>query len=181
MCVADGEATEIWTLDADGSDARQLTDLGGWAIFPDWNRQGNRVVFSWASEPDTDTGLYVVHARSGRIRPLLVEAGYSLGDPVWSPDGRTVLYTRTRNALDDEGFPYPVEAQLWTVDVRSGATTQLTFDGSIKDLTSDWSPDGSRIVFGSEGDLWLMDADGQESPEPHVDAGWLRVGAVVQP
>ena len=161
MCVVDGEATEIWTLDVDGSDARQLTDLGGWAIFPDWNRQGNRVVFSWASEPDTDTGLYVVHARSGRIRPLLVEAGYSLGDPVWSPDGRTVLYTRTRNALDDEGFPYPVEAQLWTVDVRSGATTQLTFDGSIKDLTSDWSPDGSRIVFGSEGDLWLMDADGR--------------------
>ena len=128
MCVVDGEATEIWTLDVDGSDARQLTDLGGWAIFPDWNRQGNRIVFSWASEPDTDTGLYVVHARSGRIRPLLVEEGYSLGHPVLSPDGRTVLYTRTRNALDDEGFPYPVEAQLWTVDVRSGATTQLTFD-----------------------------------------------------
>ena len=38
---------------------------------------------------------------------------------------------------------------------------QLTFDDSIKDQTSDWSPDGSRIVFGGEGDLWLMDADGQ--------------------
>ena len=79
MCVVDGEDTEIWTLDADGSDARQLTDLGGWAIFPDWNRQGTRIVFSWASQPDTDTGLYVVHARSGRISPLLVEQGYSLG------------------------------------------------------------------------------------------------------
>ena len=51
MCVVDGEATEIWTFDVDGSDERQLTDLGGWAIFPDWNRQGNRIVFSWASEP----------------------------------------------------------------------------------------------------------------------------------
>ena len=95
---------------------------------------------------------------------------------MWSPDGlRTVLYTRTRNALDDENFPYPVEAQLWTVDVRSGATTQLTFDESLKHPTSDWSPDGSRIVFGAEGDLWLMDADGQKSPEPRLDARWLRI------
>ena len=47
------------------------------------------------------------------------------------------------------------------MDVRSGATLQLTFDESLKYPTSDWSPDGSRIVFGAEGDLWLMDADGQ--------------------
>jgi Tol biopolymer transport system component len=159
-CRNAGDGFEIWTSEIGGGGDRQLTDLGGWAIFPDWNPRGNRIVFSWSSEPDTDTGLYVVHARSGRIKPLLVERGYSLGDPVWSPDGRKVLYTRTRNELDAEGFPYPVEAQLWTVDVRSGVTTQLTSDPSIKDLTSDWSPDGSRIVFGAEGDLWLMDADG---------------------
>jgi Tol biopolymer transport system component len=71
-----------------------------------------------------------------------------------------VLYTRTRNELDADGFPYPVEAQLWTVDVRTGATTQLTFDDALKGPTSDWSPDGTQIVFGADGDLWLMARDG---------------------
>lgn len=162
-CVLAGDAFEIWTQNIDGSGARQLTHLGGWAAFPDWNSRGNRIVFSWSQVPDTDTGLYVVHPRSGKIRPLLVEAGYSLGDPTWSPDGSKVLYTRTENALDDEGFPYPVAGQLWTVDVRTGATTQLTGDDEpIKGFSSDWSPDGQRIVFEMGDDVWLMDADGSD-------------------
>jgi Tol biopolymer transport system component len=162
-CVVAGDATEIWTQGIDGSGARQLTHLGGWALFPDWNPRGNRIVFAWAQVPETDTALYVVHPRSGKILPLIVEEGYSLGDPTWSPDGSQVLYTRTKNALDDEGYPYPVAAQLWTVDVRTGVTTQLTGDEEpIKGFSSDWSPDGQRIVFEMGNDVWLMDADGSD-------------------
>ena len=70
-----GDGHEIWTSDIGGGDDRQLTDLGGWAIFPEWNPQGNRIVFSRAPDEFTPTNLYVVHARSGKVTPLLVEDG----------------------------------------------------------------------------------------------------------
>jgi dipeptidyl aminopeptidase/acylaminoacyl peptidase len=68
-CRLAGDNHEIWTSDIGGGNDRQLTDLGGWAIFPDWNPQGNRIVFSWAPSPDDLSNLYVVHARSGKVTP----------------------------------------------------------------------------------------------------------------
>ena len=51
-------------------------------------------------------------------------------------------------------------AQLWTMDVRSGHETQLTSDPTFKDQTPDWSPDGTRIAYGADDDIWIMKADG---------------------
>jgi Tol biopolymer transport system component len=94
--------------------------------------------------------------------PLLVEEGYAHENPVYSPDGRTVLYVRERWELDEEGFPYPVEGQLWVVDMSTGTQRQLTFDDTIKGQTADWSPDGTRIAYAADGDIWIMDPDGTD-------------------
>jgi Tol biopolymer transport system component len=163
-CRNAGDGFEIWTSDVGGGNDRQLTDLGGWATFPDWNPQGNRIVFSWAPTPESLSNLYVVHARSGKVKPLLVEDGYAHENPVYSPDGRSVLYVRERWELDEEGFPYPVEGQLWLVDLSTGTQHQLTFDDTIKGQTPDWSPDGTRIAYaaGGDGDIWIMNADGTD-------------------
>lgn len=159
-CRNAGDGFEIWTSDIGGGNDRRLTDLGGWATFPDWNPQGNRIVFSWAPDEVSLTNLYVVHARSGKVTPLLIEDGYAHEDPVFSPDGTQVLYVRERWELDEEGFPYPAEGQLWVVDVRTGSQRQLTFDDTIKGATADWSPDGRQIAYAADGDIWIMDADG---------------------
>jgi Tol biopolymer transport system component len=161
-CRNAGAGFEIWTSDVGGGKDRQLTDLGGWAIFPDWNPQGNRIVFSWAPTADDPSNLYVVHARSGKVVPLLVEPGYAHENPVYSPDGRSVLYVRQRWELDEEGFPYPVEGQLWVVDVATGTQRQVTFDDTLKDQTPDWSPDGTQIAYAADDDIWSIDADGTD-------------------
>lgn len=159
-CRNAGDGFEIWTSDIGGGNDHQLTNLGGWAIFPDWNPQGNRIVFSWAPSDVEESQLYVVHARSGKVTPLLLEQGYAHENPVFSPDGRSVVYVRERWEYDEEGFPYPVEVQLWKVDVRTGQQHQLTFDDTIKGQTADWSPDGRRIAYAANDDIWIMDADG---------------------
>ena len=38
--------------------------------------------------------------------------------------------------------------------------TQLTFDPNVKDQTPDWSPDGTRLAYGADDDIWVMNADG---------------------
>jgi TolB protein len=180
-CRNAGDGFEIWSSDVGGGNDRQLTDLGGWAIFPDWNPQGNRIVFSWAPTPDDLSNLYVVHARSGKVTPLLVEDGYAHEYPVFSPDGRTVLYVKLK--FDDNGDP--VYGQLWTVDVKSGRTTQLTFDDTIKDQTPDWSPDGTRIAYNAitdgDDDIWIMNADGSDQQNLTEAANATEFGTSFSP
>jgi Tol biopolymer transport system component len=159
-CRNAGDGFEIWTSDIGGGNDRQLTHWEGWAIFPDWNPQGNRIVFSWAPDDVTPTNLYVVHVRSGKVTPLLVEDGYAHENPVYSQDGTKVLYVRERWEYDEEGFPYTVEGQLWVVDARTGQQRQLTFDDTIKGQTADWSPDGRRIAYAAADDIWIMNANG---------------------
>lgn len=57
----------------------------------------------------------------------------------------------------------------------TGQETQLTFDPTFKDQTPDWSPDGSRIAYHADDDIWLMDADGSDqvnlTQSPDVEFG----------
>jgi len=74
------------------------------------------------------------------IRPtdLLELAGVS--DPRISPDGRRILFTRSRI----EGWR--VERNLWIVDV-DGRSDARPITSGTNDSAGRWSPDGTRIAF----------------------------------
>jgi Tol biopolymer transport system component len=67
-------------------------------------------------------------------------------NPVWSPDGSTVLFERRKL---DEKAPGGDEA-LYAVDARSGSVRQLTqCQGDCwSDGEGSWSADGKQIAFG---------------------------------
>jgi len=74
-------------------------------------------------------------------------------DPVWSPDGTRIAFTRYGNFLSD-GDTSPT---VWVVDVRPGQTfgdaepvALPAIDGStygVGDRAPSWSPDGTRLVL----------------------------------
>jgi serine/threonine protein kinase/Tol biopolymer transport system component len=77
--------------------------------------------------------------RSGReIATLGAMDENSLQNPELSPDGRRVAVNRTVQGNTD----------VWLIDVARGVPSRFTFDAAI-DLFPVWSPDGSRIFFGS--------------------------------
>ena len=88
--------------------------------------------------------------RRGRADPGHTHPRRPEENPVWSPDGTTILFVR----IDFSG------GQLWTREVATGRETQLTFDATFKDQTPEWSPDGTRIAYGADDDIWVMAADG---------------------
>jgi dipeptidyl aminopeptidase/acylaminoacyl peptidase len=62
----------------------------------------------------------------------------ALTDIELSPDGKRVAVTRTVNSNQD----------VWLIDAARGVPTRFTF-GAATEVSPLWSPNGSRIVFGS--------------------------------
>jgi TolB protein len=56
--------------------------------------------------------------------------------PVWSPDGRFLLFVSERDG----------NANLYLIEVDSGATHQVTND-LANEISPAWSPDGRTIAF----------------------------------
>lgn len=179
---------EIWTMTANGTGLAQLTTLGGYSVFPDFSPAGTKVAFTHGPPENPDlTGIWEADTSSGaahRLVPAATAPGlWSDAYPAYSPDGQTVLFVRQKMEIDPaEGFPFPVQGQLWTYDLSSGVTTQLTFDPTLKDQLPDWSPDGSHIAFGADDDVFVMRADGSglfnltNSSDSEFGAAWSPRG-----
>ena len=76
-------------------------------------------------------------------------------EPVWSPDGKKILYLIVR----DE------HAQLYVMNADGGGVTRIS-NSPENEWPQDWSPDGKQIVFTRsrnrkwQRDIWMMNADG---------------------
>jgi serine/threonine protein kinase/Tol biopolymer transport system component len=94
--------------------------------------------------------------RQGQATPLLATPK-NWTVPNFAPDGRSVSMT----LLDADGTTH----NIWVYDWSRDQLTQVTFDPA-DDVKSVWSPDGSRLVFGSTRagklveNLWWQRADG---------------------
>jgi Tol biopolymer transport system component len=123
---------------------------------------GGRFVFlrsnSPLGKPAGGQALFVVR-RDGtglhRITPWSIAAG---DHPDWSPDGRWILY----RAPDIDFY----NSQLYVVHPNGRGTRQVTHVPSgTRLLSSSFSPDGRRIVFGRDGragepDIFTMSVHG---------------------
>ena len=142
-----GESYEIYSMYANGTDLRNLTNLN-WAYdeMPDVSPDGARVVFS--STRDSNAEIYVMNA-DGSDQRRLTENPAIDWRPKWSPDGSQILFFRGGG-----------RGELWILDVNAMGERRLTESGAA----GDWSPDGAFVVLPDPdqvtSDLMTIGADG---------------------
>ena len=73
--------------------------------------------------------------------------------PIWSPDGKMILFTSERDGNEE----------VYMMNVDGSDPVNLT-DNPSSDTVGSWSPDGKHIVFNSDRDtdwrIYIMDVDG---------------------
>jgi TolB protein len=113
-------------------------------------------------------GLFVSNADGTAERPLLNSDSLDY-NPVWSPDGQSIVFTSERNG----------SADLYRVRTDGTGLQRLTVNPAYDDQ-ADFSPDGQKLVYAStraDGttDLWIHDlSTNQETPLSSGPGGDFR-------
>ncbi|HVF40962.1 MAG TPA: hypothetical protein VM939_13765 [Gemmatimonadaceae bacterium] len=93
---------ELFVMNADGSDQRQITRLGGANFGPSWTPDGNRIVFSsnYKNPRSGNFDLYVVNADGSGLEQVTFDSTFD-GFPMFSPDGKKLVWASNRGAVKE--------------------------------------------------------------------------------
>lgn len=93
---------ELWIANADGSDAHQITELGGANFAPFWHPDGRRLIFSSNFENPRSGrfDLYLVDMDGSNLERVTTFEGFD-SFPMFSPDGRKLVWASNRNGAEE--------------------------------------------------------------------------------
>lgn len=99
---------EIFIMNADGSDKKQVTRTGASNFSPYFHPDGTRIIFSSNIETRGEGGrpsfhLYLVRDDGTALERLTME-GYFNSFPMFSPDGKHLVWVSDRNAKEPGEF-----------------------------------------------------------------------------
>jgi TolB protein len=147
-----GRFKELFVMDLDGSNLRQLTNERSLAMSPAWNADGSKISFTsyHARMPD----LFIMDVNSRKTTQVTNGPALELGAK-FTKDGTRLLGSRT---LDGE-------SDILLLATNGSVIKRLTpANGGAIDVSPDWSPDESRIVFcsnrGGGPQIYTMNSDG---------------------
>jgi TolB protein len=122
---------------------------------PSFSPDGKSIAFveSIAATTD-DTHLKIFNLERKINKKVLVQYGPQFW-PVWSPDGRRIVYGSAHCSVDCGR----IIQELWITDANGGYARQLLMTNSLCQQP-DWSRDGKRIAFASDKngnlDIWIL-------------------------
>lgn len=147
----DPRGWRLYVMSADGRRLRAISPTFSDARAPAWSPDGRRLAFVWLPlRPPTKGSLSeqiaVINADGSGLRVLTRNTMFKGGaaDPVWSPDGQTILFSGTRSLAEE------ARADVWSIRPAGSGLRRLIVNASDPAL----SPDGHRIAFSRRGDLY---------------------------
>ena len=182
-----GSRPQIYLINVDGSDERQLTDLAGGACQPAWSPDGSQLAYTSPCNANREeyqgSSVFILDVDPQGVPSepslLVVTLGGGDYDPDWSYDGLRLAFTSWRT-----GRP-----QIFTIGVDGNGLRNVNDDLAFN-WSPSWAPDGSQIAFltgrGGQEEIWLVPDDGgEETRYTHSDGkdiarpDWSPDGATI--
>lgn len=173
---------QIWLMNADGSEQRQLTGISGGACQPSWSPDGKQLAFISPCTRRQDiyesSSIYILDLDTSEITslPSSPEGDF---EPAWSPDGKRIAFTSLRT-----GKP-----TIFAIELATQKTQRLSADSRFPDRRPTWAPSGMQLAYMrqfSTWQIWYMSSDGQFHSQFSMSGNvntfwpaWSRDGQVI--
>jgi Tol biopolymer transport system component len=129
----------LWTMAADGSNARPLVNLPSMQGVV-WSPDGQQLLTVSTPPNETNADMYLVSATDGVAKPVIVTPTVYESRALFSPDGRKIAYTRSENGNLD----------VWTINADGTAPVNMTPNtATTNEFIGAWSPDGATLIVSS--------------------------------
>jgi len=172
---------EIWVMDYDGANQRQLTHLKSITLTPRWSPDATRIAFTCYApyRGTTSAQICIYSTASDRLIAFPRFRGTN-SSPAWSPDGSQIAFMSSQNG----------DPEIYITDADGTHLHRITFAAGVNTSPA-WNPKtGRQIIFvsdrGGEPVLYQADADGsnvQKIDMPDmgyvVDPAWSPNGQLV--
>jgi tricorn protease len=141
---------DIYIVPALGGEVKRLTWHSSGVIACGWSPDGKQILFG-GNRDTTDPELLSIDVDSLRLHKLAQDY-FSIGDASYSPDGKTILYSRS-------GFPWfrpryngSGSSRTWVLDVASGKRRGV-LDDDRQHIWPRWLPDGKHFAVVTVGEV----------------------------
>jgi tricorn protease len=169
-------AGDIWTVNADGGDAKRLTSHKGLELFPKISPDRNWIAFS--AEYSGSRQVYVMPSTGGTPQQLTYyndvgemppRGGWDNVVLDWTPDSKNILIRGNRTPFGerngkyflvniDGGFEKPLQITDGGIAVLSPDATKLAFTPVSREFRT-WK----RYKGGRASDIWIYDLQNDKS------------------
>jgi Tol biopolymer transport system component len=147
---------ELYIMDADGKEVRQLTHAPGcYNGGPFFSPDGKRIIFRSDRKKKDYLQIYVINADGTGERALTDTNGVNWG-PYWYKDGKHIVYA----AADHSDPTKRPNYDLWWMNVDTGKQVRLTYAPGA-DVLPVFSPDGSKL-------MWTSTRDGRQPAQLYI-------------
>ena len=132
--ATESEKPRLRKVPIDGGESVQLTDYS--AASPSVSPDGKQIACGYIDEVKKRWSIAIISIRGGppiktfEISPL--QSRFQ-----WSPDGRALLYTQTRDGVTN----------IWSQPIDGGPPKQMTDFKSDRIFRFSWSRDGKQLVL----------------------------------
>ncbi len=145
---------EIFVVNADGTNLRQLTSTPGRDNYsPSWSPDSMQILFTSRRDPGNDGEAWVMYADGSNQHQITPDNSSPDGYFAWSPDGSKIAFVSRRDG----------NWEVYVMNIDGSNQVRLT-NNNADDWYPKWSPDSNRLVFYSDRDsnneIYVMNADG---------------------
>jgi Tol biopolymer transport system component len=143
-----GDGAQIYTMRRDGTDRRQLTNLDGIAVDPDWSPNGRRIVFEVDHPNESGCSVEIMRADGSKVRDLTGSRSGCERTPAFTPGGHRILFARDCDTC---------AVKIKSMNLRGGdRNVVIRASGGLYYKEPQVSPDGRWVVFLSEKSLGVV-------------------------